>query len=226
MVVWKAGVEMKFTDFSKALSHISVAAARLKSFEDLSDAEILEFQRMLWDAFGNFRAACNTPKLPNEIKLRLLRAVEAIKRSCKNTQPDNPAAISWIIRISKSETLDDELLEFLWASKEANEYITVTHGFYADVFNADLDASKLEGLPRTPTAIESPESYKWPASYERDKWIYDYIPKHSCSDTVTALEKLAIKKNWDLVTSRNGLKKAAKRYADFHGFESVNFSQP
>jgi len=124
---------MKFTDFSKALSHISVAAGRLKRFEDLSDAEILEFQRMLWDAFGNFRAACNTPKLPNEIKLRLLRAVEAIKRSCKNTQPDNPAAIFWITRISKSETLDDELLEFLWASKEANEYITVTHGFYADV---------------------------------------------------------------------------------------------
>ena len=124
---------MKFTDFSKALSHISVAAERLKRFEDLSDAEILEFQRMLWDAFGNFRAACNTPKLPNEIKLRLLRAVEAIKRSCKNTQPDNPAAISWIITISKSETLDDELLEFLWASKEANEYITVTHGFCADV---------------------------------------------------------------------------------------------
>ena len=103
---------------------------------------------MLWDAFGNFRAACNTPKLPIEIKLRLLRAVEAIKRSCQNTQPDNPAAIFWITRISKSETLDDELLELLWASKEANEYITVTHGFYADVFNADLDASKLEDLPK------------------------------------------------------------------------------
>ena len=87
----------------------------------------------------------------------------------------------------------------------------------------EADASKLEDLPRTPTAIESPESYKWPASYERDKWIYENIPEHSFSDTVTALEKLAIKKNWDLVTSRNGLKKVAKRYADFHNFASVKF---
>ena len=115
-------VEMKFTEFLKALPQISVAAESLKSFEDLSDAEILEFQRMLWDAFGNFRAACNPPKLPIKIKLRLLRAVEAIERSCKNTQPDNPAAISWIIRISKSETLDDELLELRAIIKEIRSY--------------------------------------------------------------------------------------------------------
>ena len=74
----------------------------------------------------------------------------------------------------------------------------------------------LSGLkPSSPTT----ETYKWPDEYERDNWIYQNIDKNSYRDTVTKLKKLSEDKKWNLVESRNGIKKIAKRFAEFHQCE-------
>ena len=69
-------------------------------------------------------------------------------------------------------------------------------------------------------------AYPLPDKYERDKWIFENVPKMSFRETVTSLENLAVKKGWYSVSTRNGLKKCARRFARFHGFEEeITFPQ-
>ena len=91
---------------------------------------------------------------------------------------------------------------------------------------------KLSEITNLLTGIQSFESakplaaYPLPDQYERDKWIFENVPKMSFRNTVTSLERLAVKKAWYPISTRNGLKKCARRFAAFHGIEEeITFPQ-
>ena len=68
------------------------------------------------------------------------------------------------------------------------------------------------------------EQYPLPGNYARDKWIYEKFNKHDCHSLSLKLKKKVAREKWVIITSRNGFKKAADRYAKFHGFSKRRFS--
>jgi hypothetical protein len=67
-------------------------------------------------------------------------------------------------------------------------------------------------------------SYPTPHTYARDKWIYDNIEAHDCHSLSLKLKRVAKRNKWEIISSRNGLKKSADRYADSHGLPRRRYS--
>ena len=80
--------------------------------------------------------------------------------------------------------------------------------------------------PTAPTKADASreESYPTPQSYGRDKWIYENIGQNTCDTLSRKLREKAKVKKWDIISSRNGFKKAADRYADYHSLEKRRFA--
>jgi hypothetical protein len=79
----------------------------------------------------------------------------------------------------------------------------------------------------TSQSVECPnvKPYSNPPTYARDKWIYDNI--EGCKSfrmLQLAMEKIARREQFELLTSGQGFKNAADRYADFHGLPKRRFS--
>lgn len=76
------------------------------------------------------------------------------------------------------------------------------------------------------TAIETKaaKQYPSPQTYGRDKWIYENITSHTCHALSQKLKNRAKQNKWEIISSRNGFKKAADRYADFHTLERRRFA--
>ena len=64
--------------------------------------------------------------------------------------------------------------------------------------------------------IES-KPYRWLKDYARDNWIYENYGTMTHNAMSLELEKRKKTDGWKPLSSPNGIKKAAKRYADFHG---------
>jgi hypothetical protein len=70
----------------------------------------------------------------------------------------------------------------------------------------------------TPAGPVVPQNeYPSPNTYARDKWIYENIQEHTCHSLSLALKEKATTEKWQIISSRNGFKKAANRYAVFRG---------
>ncbi len=87
--------------------------------------------------------------------------------------------------------------------------------------------SLIDPQHRPPTPDEGKESdplrqlsnrreYSVPSECERDKWIYEHFGPMTFDDLSVELGFFAEKKKWKAITSRNGIKSAARRYADHH----------
>lgn len=66
-------------------------------------------------------------------------------------------------------------------------------------------------------------TYSSPQNYARDQWIYDHVHQNSCHTLSLKLKKKAKTEKWTIISSRNGFKKGADRYADFHKMERRRF---
>lgn len=67
------------------------------------------------------------------------------------------------------------------------------------------------------------DPYPTPNNYARDKWIYENIDRYSCAKLSVKLKETGKPHHWALVTSRNGLKDAAKKYAGYAGLPVKGF---
>ena len=81
-----------------------------------------------------------------------------------------------------------------------------------------LDGANASDRTRAGGKVEPKATpYPMPGTYERDKWIYENIEQVDCCDTLSRkLKEQAKKRKWQIIGSRNGFKKAADRYANFH----------
>lgn len=102
-------------------------------------------------------------------------------------------------------------------------------GFYSrleDVIRASVYAIDILATVEQPDSqVDEPPSptYPNPGTYARDMWIYDSIHRFSCDTLSRKLKEKAKAERWTIISSRNGFKKAADRYADFHKLERRRF---
>jgi hypothetical protein len=87
--------------------------------------------------------------------------------------------------------------------------------------------SGTESQERSPAAEQSTSNkpYPKPETYARDQWIYENIQSHTFHTLSLALKEQAKIERWQIISSRNGFKKTAKRYADFHRLPERGFQQ-
>ena len=66
-------------------------------------------------------------------------------------------------------------------------------------------------------------AYPSAKTYARDEWIYKNIHLNSYDTLSRGLVEKSKSAKWEIISSRNGFKKAADRYADFHKREHRRF---
>lgn len=67
--------------------------------------------------------------------------------------------------------------------------------------------------------------YPSPELYERDKWIYEQMKEGiSFPELSSRLKKCAKERHWQIISSRRGIKGAAKRWAKYRNLEPVHFA--
>jgi hypothetical protein len=59
------------------------------------------------------------------------------------------------------------------------------------------------------------KEYPTPHNYALDKWIYENIDRFECAELSVELKAKGKPHHWVLITSRNGFKNAARKYAEF-----------
>jgi len=77
-------------------------------------------------------------------------------------------------------------------------------------------------------AVGATDSSSYGKNVERDKWIYENMGPESegklqWGEMVTQIEKLQDERKWGKIANRNGLKAAARRYADHFNLPIRNF---
>lgn len=79
-------------------------------------------------------------------------------------------------------------------------------------------------LMLVPDGPGSPALAAYPAHlYARDKWIYEHISSHCRKSLKLALKPVANQNGWQIISTPNGLKKSADRYATFHNLPPRRF---
>lgn len=68
------------------------------------------------------------------------------------------------------------------------------------------------------------KSYSRPKNYKRDEWIYENIILYDRQTLSELLKEHPSSKKWKIISSRNALKNAAKKYANFHEIEEHKFT--
>jgi hypothetical protein len=93
-------------------------------------------------------------------------------------------------------------------------------------------SSMVDDANSSTTADEQPKpgdpvagAYPSAKTYARDEWIYKNIHLNSCDTLSVKLKKKAKIEKWAIISSRNGLKKAADRHADYHKKEKRRFKK-
>jgi hypothetical protein len=84
--------------------------------------------------------------------------------------------------------------------------------------------------PARPTSNQSEDrqvagAYPSAKTYARDEWIYKNIHLNSYDTLSVKLNKKAKTEKWAIISSRNGLKNAADRHADYHELEKRRFKK-
>jgi hypothetical protein len=82
-----------------------------------------------------------------------------------------------------------------------------------------------EFQPANGLELQPPKPYPTPETYARDQWIFENIQNHTCRSLSLELKRQSVPKKWIVISSRNGLKVAADRYANHHGFDPRRFSK-
>lgn len=90
-------------------------------------------------------------------------------------------------------------------------------------FNRELRDGKASGDVAPQPQIAASTPYPKPQTYSRDKWIYENIGKNTCDTLSCKLREKAKAEKWEIISSRNGFKKAADRYAEFHSLRKRRF---
>jgi hypothetical protein len=121
--------------------------------------------------------------------------------------------------------LDEDFRERLLKNLETPSGIVWGHMTGA----ADESLGDLLSRLAPPPAIDPSDSarrYPTPESYERDMWIYDNIATYTCRTLSAEMKVRGRGRGWRFISSRNSIKEAADRYADFHNLPQRRFPPP
>ena len=108
----------------------------------------------------------------------------------------------------------------------ASELALTTKAIYdsREVLRGLLESDTDQGSqPPGHAETNAADGYSPPNHYARDKWIYENIDKHSCSELSVKLKEAAKPHHWQLISSRNAFKNAAEKYATFAGLTKKGF---
>ena len=87
--------------------------------------------------------------------------------------------------------------------------------------NESMEVDHDQPKPGDPVAGAYPSA----KTYARDEWIYKNIHLNSYDTLSVKLNKKAKTEKWAIISSRNGLKDAADRHADYHKKEKRRFKK-
>jgi hypothetical protein len=77
-----------------------------------------------------------------------------------------------------------------------------------------LEPKVTQPAPNTPDG--PPKGYSKPNLYGRDQWIYENIGRDDYQSLSAKFKEAARRPKWEMISSRNGFKNSADRYAGFH----------
>ena len=149
----------------------------------------------------------------------MLRCIERLERACHNgalTQRYDADALIEMRRILDDASEDS-------AVSEQSEGYAYTQPAPAATGGGETATKTSETSEAGRGTDDQTDPYSMPLTYARDKWIYDNIHKNTSDTLSRKLKTKARKEKWQIISSRNGFKKAADRYADFHSLEERRF---
>jgi hypothetical protein len=109
---------------------------------------------------------------------------------------------------------DEVLIERLIAIVDATRELRLRY---------DGDSPMRDEWQHPPEANGTPAAYPAPQHYARDKWIYEKIATMNYAALSLEIKTISQKNRWDIITSRNGFKDSADRYANFHSLDLKRF---
>ncbi len=169
---------------------------------------------------------------------KLEEALVAADHVMRAPSPEQEQASSWLKTIFEQAAKVEEAVfrhsgnwnAVIWHANDSLHWL-VTNGWQSGYeFTAARSRRKLRDLlgrvdsPRADGRTADPtQPYPTPDLYARDKWIYENIQSHTRHSLSLALSKKARIEKWQIISSRNGFKKAANRYAKYHGLPERTF---
>jgi hypothetical protein len=121
--------------------------------------------------------------------------------------------------------LDEDMRERILGNLDTPESLVWRNMTGAD--NEDLRGLIERLSPSVAPTPSSPDDpvppYPTPATYERDKWIYDNIEHYTCRALSTEMERQAKTRGWEPLVSRSQIKESADKYAAYHRLPQRRF---